>query len=760
MASSETIEPPPGPGPESTPPEGPFIRWERVPWEAVAYLALIAVAVAMRMWDLGARAYHYDETIHAFDSWVLFQGDGYIHSPWSHGPLLYELGAGGFFLFGDNLVAPRVFPALFGAALVAMPLLLRSNLGRWGALATAAILAFSPSLLYFARFDRADILTVVFDLGVVIVLWRFIATRSNRYLYVAAILLALSFSSKETAFISLLALGSFLAAWWARSWLPIAWSRMPHKLLRLRGAFTPSRLPPHGVFLLVMVALTLPLFAAAVGVMVDWFPGELGLVNLSESDSAGRVGAPVGGTAAYVAAGIIVGVMFIASAVLGALWRPRTFFIAFGTFFTIYFLLHTTFLTNMVGMGTGVWQSLGYWIAQQPVERAGQPWYYHFMQLSLYEFLPFAFGIVAVFAYSIKRGLRFGFWAVVITIVAGGLAALIYTTTGTKVLFAPIAVGLMVITFLALRRGNPFEWFLVHWALVTILLYVVAGEKMPWLLTHMTMPLALLAGRFIGRIFETLDWRAAFRQGGVALLFAAPLLMLVLYALVRSVPWDTDAIRSWSFSGPLVFSIVLLAVGAALWARVGTAAASRLVAVSVLILLSFFTIRAAVLVTYENDDDPKELLLYSQVSAEVPRIVEEIERYARETNKGSEITILADSANAAFAPWRWYLRNYENVQHVDMTTNQEEIDADVVLLTSPNENKINPVQSRYTTGERIPFLQWFNPWVYQNYTAGTFWDDFRSARSWNRMLRFFTYREIGTEPALQDVVVYFAKEAS
>ncbi|MCH9036389.1 MAG: hypothetical protein IH860_03585, partial [Chloroflexi bacterium] len=70
MASSETIEPPPGPGPESTPPEGPFIRWERVPWEAVAYLALIAVAVAMRMWDLGARAYHYDETIHAFDNWV------------------------------------------------------------------------------------------------------------------------------------------------------------------------------------------------------------------------------------------------------------------------------------------------------------------------------------------------------------------------------------------------------------------------------------------------------------------------------------------------------------------------------------------------------------------------------------------------------------------------------------------------------------------------------------------------------------------
>ncbi|MEE9285758.1 MAG: flippase activity-associated protein Agl23 [Dehalococcoidia bacterium] len=739
---------------------GLTLRIEGVPWEALAYLALIAVAVGMRLWDLGGRAYHYDETIHAFDSWALFQGNGYIHSPWSHGPFLYEVGAAGFFLFGDNLLAPRIFPALFGVALVAMPLLLRNYLGRGGALATAAILAFSPSLLYFSRFDRADIFTLVFDLGVVIALWRFIEGRRTRYLYLAAVFLALSFSSKETAYLSLVAVGSFLAAWWVRSWLPILWSRASGKMARLRVRLTPSRFPAHGAFLLLMVALTLPLFSSALGVLVDYFPGDLDLVNLKETDPAGRVGAPIGGAGAYIGAGIITGAVFIAAAVIGVLWRPRTFLIAFGAFYAIFFLLHTTFLTNMVGMGTGVWQSLGYWIAQQPVERAGQPWYYYFMQLSLYEFLPFTFGIAAVFAYAIKRGLRFGFWAVVIGVVAGGLFALIYKTTGNTALYAPLAVGLLAVTYLALARGNPFEWFLVHWALVTVLMYVAAGEKMPWLVIHMTLPLALLAGRFIGRMLETLPWRAAFRRGGVALLFAAPLLSLALYALTTSVPWDASPIASWSFSGPLAFTIALMAAGVFLWARVGSAAASRLVAVSVLGLLAFFTVRAGVLLTYENDDNPRELLIYSQVSEEVPQVVDRIAEVARQTGKGRSISILVDTSHAAFAPWRWYLRDYDEVRFEDMTNFTGEIDDDVVLLAAGNDSKISTVRARYGEGQRIPFLQWFNPWVYQNYTPGTFWGDFTSAQSWNRVLRFFTYREMATEPALQDAVAYFSKELS
>ena len=739
---------------------GVTIRLQSIPWVPVIYGLLILLAVIMRLWDLDSRAYHYDETIHAFSSWVLFQGGDYIHSPWSHGPFLYEVSAAGFLVFGDNLVAPRIFPALFGAALVTLPIFLRSYLGRWGMLFTAAFLAFSPSLLYFSRFARNDILNVAFDLGLVIALWRFIDTRRSRYLYLAAALLVLSFSSKETAYLSLVTVGSYLAAWWARGWLPILWSKSSRKLARLRVRFTPSRFPPHGGFLLLMVLLTLPLFSALLGVLVDKLPLGLDLVNLTETDTAGRVGAPSGGAGDYAAAGIITGGVFIVSLAIGLLWRPKLFLIAFGGFYAVFFLLHTTFLTNMVGMGTGVWQSLGYWIAQQPVERAGQPWYYYFIQLSVYEFLPFTFGLAAVIAFSIKLGRRFLGPVLLLSAISILTAAAIYLTTESKALYIPLAAGLVAVTYLALARGNKFDWFLVHWALMSLLLYTVAGEKMPWLLTHIALPFAVLAGRFVGGLVESVPWRATLRNGGLALLLAAPLLTLALFAMVTSVPWGASPIGGWSFIGALGFTLALLVGAVLLWLRLGSTVASRLVAVSLIGLMGFFTLRAGLQATYENGDDPKEPLVYSQVSADVPRVIDRIEQVAWETGKGRELSILADISHAALAPWRWYLRDFDEVQYVDMNTYDGEIDKDVVLIAAANDHKMRAVQEQYGEGQRIPFLQWFNPWVYGNYTAGAFFRDFASATSWNEALRFFVYREMGTEPAVQDAVVYFAREIS
>ena len=48
--------------------------------------------------------------------------------------------------------------------------------------------------------------------------------------------------------------------------------------------------------------------------------------------------------------------------------------------FLIYALLFTTFFTNPVGLGTGVFGSISYWLAQQEVQRGGQPWYYYFLR--------------------------------------------------------------------------------------------------------------------------------------------------------------------------------------------------------------------------------------------------------------------------------------------------------------------------------------------------------------------------------------------
>ncbi|MBI3743869.1 MAG: TIGR03663 family protein, partial [Chloroflexi bacterium] len=713
-----------------------------MPWEFIAYALIVAVALTMRLWDLSGRAYHYDESIHAFDSWQLFKGHGYMHSPWSHGPGVYDFTAGGFLLFGGNLARPRVFPASFGTALVLLPFFLRDYLGKWGTLAAALLLTFSPSLLYLSRFVRAEAFTVFFDVGIAVCFWRYLKEQRKTYLYVVAVLLTLDFSTGETSYLNFAAFGSFLFVWWLRGWLPILWSGAEGKVGRLIDGLRPSRQGPVGSFGLLLAALALPLFGALVGVAIDkiFHFGGFKLVDLSASDPTSKVGAPLGGNEAYVAAAIIAAALFAISFAVGVYWRRRVWLVAFGTFWVIFFVLHTTFMTNMVGMGTGVWQSLGYWIAQHGVQRAGQPWYYYLMQLGTYEFLPLLFGIAAIVWLVVRRGAPFAIKTLVIVIFSALLATaieLLWNKHGGHILYVamPLGLGLLLITYFALERGNPFDWFLVHWALLTLLLFTVFGEKMPWLTTHIAAPMALLAARFIGQLVTQVEWRTVVRRGAVVLLWTAPLLMAAGIAIVASLPgylpWHEAPggwARTWSMTGAVIYLLVFLATFAYVWWRLGNKASIRLVALSIVGLLAFFTVRAATQAAYANADDPRELIVYSQLSPDVARIAADIEQRDAVAFKqtGKHLVVLADTADAAFGPWRWYLRNMPGVQYVDMTSSSQEINADVLLLSSGDSSKVSAVQDKYTTGERITFLQWFNPFQYQHYTAHKFFDDITS----------------------------------
>ena len=81
---------------------------------------LIAVgALALRVVDLGARAMHHDESLHATFAWYLAEGRGYEHNPLMHGPLLFHTVAGVFKVAGDGDVASRLPMALAGAGVVA-----------------------------------------------------------------------------------------------------------------------------------------------------------------------------------------------------------------------------------------------------------------------------------------------------------------------------------------------------------------------------------------------------------------------------------------------------------------------------------------------------------------------------------------------------------------------------------------------------------------------------------------------------------------
>ena len=56
--------------------------------EQIFYLALVLLGLAMRLWDLDGRAFHHDESLHAFYSWRIIEGGLYQYNPLMHGPLL------------------------------------------------------------------------------------------------------------------------------------------------------------------------------------------------------------------------------------------------------------------------------------------------------------------------------------------------------------------------------------------------------------------------------------------------------------------------------------------------------------------------------------------------------------------------------------------------------------------------------------------------------------------------------------------------
>ncbi len=167
------------------------------------------VALALRLYDLGDRPFHHDESQDAYFSWIFWKNGDYEYDPLLHGPLRFYLTAAMYTLFGDSDFTARLAPALMGTLMVPLPYLLRRQLGRVGAFSAAVMLAIGPSFLYFSRFAREDIYIAAITLGLLVVVFRFLDRPRKHHPALIGALLALSFATKETTFITVFVAGTF-----------------------------------------------------------------------------------------------------------------------------------------------------------------------------------------------------------------------------------------------------------------------------------------------------------------------------------------------------------------------------------------------------------------------------------------------------------------------------------------------------------------------------------------------------------------------
>jgi uncharacterized protein (TIGR03663 family) len=177
--------------------------------ELAAWAVLVLAALAVRLIALGDRPFHHDESQDAYFSWILRTNGDYAYNPLLHGPLRFYMTAFVYLIFGDSDTTARLAPALMGTLMVPLPYGLRREIGRAGAFVAGLMLAFGPTYLYFSRFAREDIYFACITLALLVVTFRFLARPRGHQPALIGGLLALSFATKETTFITVFVAGTF-----------------------------------------------------------------------------------------------------------------------------------------------------------------------------------------------------------------------------------------------------------------------------------------------------------------------------------------------------------------------------------------------------------------------------------------------------------------------------------------------------------------------------------------------------------------------
>jgi uncharacterized protein (TIGR03663 family) len=612
-----------------------------------------------------------------------------------HGPSLFHITALMYFLFGDNDFTARIGPAVFGVAMVILPYWFRPWLGRVGALAASFMILISPGLMYYSRYIRHDTFLDFFTLLMFLAFFQYMRTRANRWLYIGAAAVSLMLSTMEAAYIHGFIGVTFILI--ALMWENLSATNRRLVTYGLLGAIV------LGVVAVVYLvgqaeALTPPEGAEASG-FKPWDVIDLILLILQ-----------------MVAAAVLVqlGVDRTRRPVTEALLsvRPRLVEVGKAALLAviIFILLHTTFFSNIGGLYTGSIGAVTYWLSQHDVQRGGQPWYYYLFLVPMYEFLPFFVGIIGGLVYLLRRK----------ALPAHADAELSQNSPTDS--SAPEASPQLWPS-----DGGLFAIFTIYWVMLAFAIYSWAGEKMPWLSVHMTLPLIFLAAHVIQTALGKFNPIEAYQKGG--LIFAGALLLIIpaVVALFTAEAFQSQSLQSINETLQFIAgAVILIALAGVIWyygRQMGRKLASRMALVTVLFILVLLTIRFTWQFNFVNYDYVNEVLVYAHGGPDVKLALNQIDEISRRTVGDKMIKVAYD--NDSTWPLEWYLREYPNRVYYGENPSREALDAPVVIVGSANEAKVKPfLGDKYT---RFSYrLVWWPMEDYKNQTPARLWQTYVS----------------------------------
>jgi uncharacterized protein (TIGR03663 family) len=212
-------------------------------WFVAALLLLTGVALALRLPDLGLRPMHNDEGVNAMKFRQLWVNNTYKYDPNEfHGPTLpyftlpsaFLSGAPDFNQFSESTF--RLVPAVFGAGLILLLLLIAPDFGKAETLWAAAFIAVSPAMVFYSRDYIHEMLLVFFTAFSFFSAWRCVRSGRLGWALAAGTGLGLMFATKETFVfaVAALALAMGSSAVWSR------WGGTDAVGLKWRREWTPA----------------------------------------------------------------------------------------------------------------------------------------------------------------------------------------------------------------------------------------------------------------------------------------------------------------------------------------------------------------------------------------------------------------------------------------------------------------------------------------------------------------------------------------
>jgi len=464
-----------------------------------------------------------------------------------------------------------------------------------------------------------------------------------------------------------------------------------------------------------------------------------GFANVIPRDAPADIGKVVVGLLAFIPLATI-------SIVAGLLWNWRRWLIAAIVFHALFAFFFTTVFTNIEGLASGMVYSLEYWLEQQGERRGSQPQYYYtLIILPFYEFLPIIGSFLAMIAGMVmfwRRSRNFEEYqaekraeanayidAVALhdqeddpTPALNALDAETLADPNRIVdekkkeevetvaerpeveLVEPVGDRLLYVNTVDDRspfRLNEvsFLLFVAWWGVLNLFGYTLAGEKMPWLGTHMTVPMILLSGWYFGRVFDRISEQKLGERGWLYLLLL-PFLFVALFQIIAPFlggqePFQgtTSLEQQWTYrwiavvalAGGLIYAVVRLT------RFTGWSHLRQLTALVIFVMLAVFTFRSAWVSNFINYDEATEYLVYAHGGPGNKSVVERVEQWSLQTTDAKNIRILHDDRFSW--PGSWYLRDFTNTLYIGSSTPSAlEVDnADIIIVGGENRLNIEPL---------------------------------------------------------------------